>query len=452
MQLLMGPEMTWADAIIAELEAIRAAKTELFEQKKVAEFYTSVLPAHSDRIKSTLTESTFVRLYQTIGSNVRTSGSAIDSRQINGKFFTLAEKINDAVKEIRENNGEHGKTFIVIDAIRNPFEAVYFQDRYSSFYLMAVSCDDEQRKKRLRGNGYIDEQIKNIDKQEYFDGDISSESAFVLQDIASCLQKADLYLSNPDSENIVSNYQHLANQVLSFVALMKQPGLVTPTALERCMQIAYTAKLNSGCISRQVGAVVTDENFSIQSIGWNDAPHGQVPCNLRNRFDLEAGKDQAAYSQYEKTDSAFIGKFRERSIKYVKIVESGRNVSYCFKAEYNTNTGVKNQVHTRSLHAEENAFLQISKYGGRGVLGGKLFTTASPCELCAKKAYQLGVREIYYIDPYPGIAMRHILMSGSQNPELILFSGAIGRAFHRLYTPIVAYKDELSTLALPTMQ
>jgi len=38
----------------------------------------------------------------------------------------------------------------------------------------------------------------------------------------------------------------------------------------------------------------------------------------------------------------------------------------------------KKQVHTRSLQAEENAFLQISKYGGRGIEGGRLFPTASP--------------------------------------------------------------------------
>lgn len=67
------------------------------------------------------------------------------------------------------------------------------------------------------------------------------------------------------------------------------------------------------------------------------------------------------------------------------VKETGRNVSYCFKSEFNKMTGKSNQVHTRSLHAEENAFLQITKYGGRGIKDGSLFTTASPCELCAKK-------------------------------------------------------------------
>ncbi|MCK7630130.1 hypothetical protein MZ018_00615 [Shewanella sp. JNE10-2] len=108
----------------------------------------------------------------------------------------------------------------------------------------------------------------------------------------------------------------------------------------------------------------------------------------------------------------------------------------------------RNQVHTRSLHAEENAFLQLAKYGSVGIEGGKLFTTASPCELCAKKAYQLGIKEIVYIDPYPGLAIQHIISIGTNPPKLIQFRGAVGKAYHQLYEPLMSYKDELSYLAL----
>lgn len=112
-------------------------------------------------------------------------------------------------------------------------------------------------------------------------------------------------------------------------------------------------------------------------------------------------------------------------------------------------TNQKNQVHTRALHAEENAFLQLAKYGGIGIKGGNLFTTASPCELCSKKAYQLGIRNIYYIDPYPGISVRHILsfknIHGSK-PEMHLFVGAIGRAYTTLYSQKLSIKDELELL------
>lgn len=430
------------------LQGVRDKSVIISDFRSLRSFYTEFLPEKNAELKDVMGGAAYVKLFQLIGSNLRNSGNVTSGDVISGKFFSLAERINKIIKDIRKARADGDKTFIVIDAIRNPFEAIYFQDRYSSFYLMAVSCNDDERKRRLRGLGYTDAQIKVVDDEEYGKLDATDQKAYVKQDIKACLQRADLHVSNPDSGNMVSNFNSLADQLLTFVALMVRPGLVTPTPLERCMQIAYTAKLNSGCISRQVGAVVTDVNFSVQSVGWNDTPFGQVPCSLRNRFDLTNGYAQDSYSEYEKIDVRFIDAISKGNEKFVKVANTGRNISYCFKDEYNNLTGKSNQVHTRSLHAEENAFLQIAKYGGRGVENGKLFTTASPCELCSKKAYQLGIKEIYYIDPYPGIAVSHILMGGSRNPELVIFSGAIGRAFHNLYSPKLSYKDELNALAL----
>ena len=125
---------------------------------------------------------------------------------------------------------------------------------------------------------------------------------------------------------------------------------------------------------------------------------------------------------------------------------NGRNTCFCFKSLKNSISEGKNQVHTRSLHAEENAFLQLTKYGGTGINNGILFSTASPCELCSKKAYQLGITLIYYIDPYPGISKSQILSSGDKPIEVRLFNGAIGSAYHQLYQPIMPYKDELGLL------
>lgn len=410
-------------------------------------YYTKTLPEKCEVLKATLGESSFVKLYQEIGRNIRLSGNPYNNELAEGQFFTLAERINGVVSQIHASQRSKGeKTFIVIDAIRNPLEAIYFQDRHSSFFLAAVSAPEKERVDRLRKLRYSEEDISSLDTTEYTPHDLDEPDFYSVQDIQACLQRADLYISNPDVKSEVNKYQELANQLIRFVSLIRRPGIVTPSAVERCMQIAYTAKLNSGCISRQVGAVVTDKNYSIRSVGWNDAPHGQVPCNLRNRDDLVGGVDSSAYSEFERTDESYLAHFRKSTARFATIPLNGRNNSFCFKSEYNIYKGEKNQVHTRSLHAEENAFLQISKYGLAAIEGGILFTTASPCELCAKKAYQLGITDVVYIDPYPGIALTHILQGGSKNPVLTLFSGAIGRAFHRLYSPIVAYKDELNAL------
>jgi deoxycytidylate deaminase len=210
------------------------------------------------------------------------------------------------------------------------------------------------------------------------------------------------------------------------------------------MQIAYTAKLNSACLSRQVGACITNQNGSLKAVGWNSVADGQTPCLLRNKNELLNNTNSNSYSQYEKSVE-----FKQKISAIPNISKKcGLNHSFCFKTIYTSNNDKEkgNQVHTRSLHAEENAFLQIAKYGGEAIKDGTLYSTASPCELCSKKAYQLGIKRVVYIDPYPGIAKEQILKTGLFPPKIELFTGAIGIAYYKLYEQIVPFKDELKVL------
>lgn len=436
----------------SDIDFILTSSTTLKNKKNemsVKEFYIDYLTSLTCKIRKQLEETTFIKLFQLLGRNARRSGSVIVSEIQKGAFYTIAEKTNQIIHKLKtENDGNKHSTYVSIDAIRNPLEASYFQERYASFYLLAISCDEKTRLDRLSKKGLSQESIIEIDKNEYSSLDFDDQKSFTDQDLQGCLQRADIYINSSHIENDEKTMKCLSNQLIKFVSLAQKPGLITPSPEERCMQMAYTAKLNSGCLSRQVGAVVTTDNFSIKSVGWNDTPSGQTPCNLRNIEDLDKGNDTEAYSPFEQSNSEFREQLKQKRIKFTTIKDNGYNHSYCFKTEYNILKNEKNQVHTRSLHAEENAFLQISKDGGLGIEGGFLFTTASPCELCAKKAYQLGMTKIFYIDPYPGISMEHILCSGKvdRQPEMNLFKGAIGRAFHNLYTPITAYKDELNAL------
>ena len=48
--------------------------------------------------------------------------------------------------------------------------------------------------------------------------------------------------------------------------------IITPSVGETSMYTAYTASLNSACLSRQVGAAVTDDAGYLLGVGWNDVP------------------------------------------------------------------------------------------------------------------------------------------------------------------------------------
>ena len=397
---------------------------------------------------------------QTVGDNLRISGKP-SGGDFSGKHMAiLARRANGFIKAFRSRNRNTGKkTLLCIDAIRNPYEATYFQDRYNAFYLVAINTDNEERRRRLSEDwGLNDKQFGELDKKEY--PKLKGTDVFTGIDIGACCELGDIHINNPKEE---PDKYFLTEQLVKYVTLMKHPGLITPSAIERCMQIAYNAKLNSGCLSRQVGAVITDASFSVKAVGWNSTPEYQVPCNLRNLVQYFNDLDDNSFSSFEIKDSEFKNTLQ---CKYNDLVEfakqkdnqsaannsdsydivkalGGRHYPYCFKDIYQKS----NQVHTRSLHAEENAFLQLSKNGGEGIKGGNLFTTASSCVLCSKKAYHLGIKNIYYIIPYPDIAQSHIISFGKtdneHNPKNILFSGAIGRAYTSLYTQRIAFKDEL---------
>lgn len=411
--------------------------------------YFKTLPIFADELRDELKKislDAYTKIYQTAGDNIRASGAANIAKFDENKVFSFPKTINKIIKAAHHiARSQSRPCYIVIDAIRNPYEAIYFKERYASFYLVSINTENENRLDHLRKNHKFSElQIENLDRKEY-PSKLSGTQKFVSQNIQKCIEFSDIHIHSPRSTQF-SNVE-LKCQLAWYISLILHPGLVMPTSVENCMQIAYTVKQSSGCISRQVGAAVTDERYSVKSVGWNNTPQGQVPCLLRNAEDLILGEDSSAYSNYEQNDQAFRKALEE---KFIPVKNSslldGRNLSYCFKDIQNEIEGEKNQVHTRSLHAEENAFLQISKHGGVKLQGGILFTTASPCELCSKKAYQLGISLIIYIDPYPGIATRHTLLSGKNSPKMQLFRGAVGRAYHQLYQPIMPYKDELETL------
>lgn len=425
------------------------AHTQQLEADSVYDFYFNDLPRFTKELK-VLLSSQYTKIYQYFGNNLRRIGKVLGEGDETGDhLLCISERINGLIKLVREYNKKNIiKDYFVIDAFRNPFEALFFKERFSAFYLVSINTSQEERLERLLINNKLPiDLVEEMDDTEYSD----QTNNFNILNIRSCIENADIHIQNPNNE-IPESFLTLNSQLVRYVALIMHPGIVTPTKNERCMQIAYTAKFNSGCISRQVGAVVTNQHYSIRSVGWNDTPFGQVPCLLRSVQDLLSKKDVKAYSDYELMDKEFPAKFAAKFHETTNNVKfEGRNYTYCFKDTINEfkSTHEKksnNQVFTRSLHAEENAFLQLAKYSSAGIQDGILFSTASPCELCSKKAYQLGIKKIIYIDPYPGIAQNHILNCGTNRPILELFSGAIGRAYHQLYEPIMPYKDELAAL------
>lgn len=345
---------------------------------------------------------------------------------------------------------------IVIDKLRNSLEAKFLKERYSAFYLIATHEEravKERLKERIHkiyptendivvNKELTDLQIRKIIALDALEreGKDFEEGKFFTPNLSQCVADAEIHISNERDEGVDQAYFYsMSEQWMKYASLIQHPGLITPSSEERCMVVAYTAKFNSGCISRQVGAVITNKSHSIRTIGWNDVPYGQVPCGLRDLPEMATRKEEKLeiikylYSEYETGD---VKKFKDGETFNEKVRKKYRNLHlgipenplmnglpfpYCFKSLQNEFEREKNQVHSRSLHAEENAILQMAKYGGEALNQGIIYVTASPCELCCKKLYQIGVRKIIYIDEYPGISRENIIANGYHRPKLKQF-------------------------------
>ena len=312
------------------------------------------------------------------------------------------------------------------------------------FYLDNLSNRPftQQGNKRPAERDYYfkDYEVHNKIRREFFQ---DNTCAFYTQDIDSCISNADVYLfNNASGVTDTENNRKLLESVVRYVSLVMYPCLVRPTPVERCMQIAFSAKVNSGCLSRQVGAVVTDSQYNILAIGWNDVPCGEIPCAYKNLYDIAASADRDAYSEYELHNKDF----RDRLARYEFPTGGlrGLPLSYCFK---NFHKDQKDPMRSRAMHAEEKALALC----GQEAQGGYLFTTSSPCEMCSKNAKNHKIRKIFYLEVYPGISQAQYTNSGDKanRAELILFSGAVGRAYMQMYTPLLPHKDVLEYLGVP---
>lgn len=116
---------------------------------------------------------------------------------------------------------------------------------------------------------------------------------------------------------------------------------------EYFMNIAHVAAKRSNCSRRRVAAVIV-KNKQIISTGYNGTPRGIINCN-------EGG-----------------------CLRCNSTVKSGYGLAECL-----------------CCHAEENAIVQAAKHG-IGVDGAILYTTYSPCLICAKMIINSGINEVIF--------------------------------------------------------
>ncbi|OHD56046.1 MAG: hypothetical protein A2Y33_11375 [Spirochaetes bacterium GWF1_51_8] len=399
--------------------------------------------------------------------NIRLSGNPFRPAENGGgggkydepSMVMIARETDRYIRFYRTRSDQKRSHFFIIDEIKNPREAEYFRARHQNFFLVSIFSSSEIRASRMRRGLGHDAGVSDADFQHLFreldsrdwGADDFDAHGLHRQNIYRCFNLADIAINNDVEDERFSEV--LFNKFIRYYALMLSPGCVQPTPQETYMHLAYSLSLRSTCISRQVGAVITDLEDRILSLGWNEVPEGQIGCGLKVKkdytdkenplFEMEiwdnviTAEDLAVWDD---EDSICVKDILSR----IEIKTKLKSVSLTpeERADVLKALRIKRLEYSRSLHAEENAILQVASRGGVGLKDGTIYVTTFPCELCSKKIYQVGISKIYYTEPYPNsISEKVILKDGIRNIKILQFEGVKSYSYFKLFKPGFDKKD-----------
>jgi dCMP deaminase len=309
------------------------------------------------------------------------------------------------------------KFYAVVDSIRNPAEIEFFRKHFPEFVLFAVFADYEVRWGRVKRE--YDESKDTFDKDERKDQGASEPSYG--QKITSCFFQADVVISNNNYINHLSpneQYFDMLSRLDNYIRAFTEPTKSKPTIDETLMATAYAVGRRSRCIRRRVGAVIVDRAKCVLSTGFNSVPAGLNDCK---------SKFGECYRIMKRNDmkGLVLSQLREECFKDSFISERENIAS-------EITSHIKVLELCRSLHAEENAILGLV---GRSFISdlseSTLYTTTYPCNLCANKIVQVGIRHVVYFEPYPVVEAK--LIFDEAGVKTTPFEGVTFRAFFKAF-------------------
>jgi deoxycytidylate deaminase len=294
----------------------------------------------------------------------------------------------------------------VIDSIKNPHEAEALRREFSNFFLMGVFADKDVRLKRLE-NLYGDD-VNAFNREDRTD---SREGVEHGQRVAACFYSADLVIANNESAPKNSDADaKLRSLVKYYISGMEVRYSLSPTEDEALMTMAYANGQRSSCLKRKVGAVIIDKDRHLFSSGYNEVPSEEKSCKQANG---KCNRDSVRDEIKEALDAVVQDPEERKGVHGV--IDSLKVLDRC-----------------RALHAEENAIINVARFGSAVALSeARLYTTTYPCMMCANKIARVGIKELIYFEPYPSEETRKILKTGSVTERP--FQGVTARAYFRFF-------------------
>jgi deoxycytidylate deaminase len=348
---------------------------------------------------------------------IRNLRNKINPKEV-GEVMPIAglEVIGQKLEKIVERPNK--KIAYIIDSIKNQEELNLLKLVYRDMlYFIGVFSPLEDRKHYLK-KSIVSNKEKDIDQLIDLDSGIEKYEITV----KDTFPLADFFIRVHNR-----NFDSINKKLKRFLNLIFDKEIVVPTKKETAMYLAYSAAKNSACLSRQVGAALTDEKGEIISVGWNDVPKfgGDLYKSTLTNYDAINNKDHRCmfvehgycFNDSEKNlladqiykelnDNGLLANPNKLNLQALKskfsedvqkeLTDFPKIVKHILG-----NSRIRGLVEfSRSIHAEMHALIIGSQLAGTRVQGGRLFITTYPCHNCARHIIVAGIKHVYYIEPY----------------------------------------------------
>ncbi len=309
------------------------------------------------------------------------------------------ETSSDNVIELADIKSSHRVAYL-IDSLKHPAEVEILRAVYrNSFYLLGILCVEDVRVERLKRDNVNGERIK-ADEADILIARDKNEVYDYGQKLIKTLQYADFFVTNNKDES-----ERLQTQLSRFFDLVFGVKIITPTKHEYAMYMAQSAAASSGCISRQIGAVILNDRGDITASGYNDVPKpfgglyvsgdtNDSRCCVNGKFCRNDDHKDDIKKDIQKILSEELSPYRKKSGK--KLEDLAQKISTRISKE----TRLKDLIEfSRAVHAEMETIISAARTGS-STIGCSLYTTTFPCHNCARHIIAAGITNVYYIEPY----------------------------------------------------
>lgn len=264
-------------------------------------------------------------------------------------------------------------TIYVIDSLKSPSECDVLRNVYGrNFILLSIYDTKDQRESNL-----LNLQLSSLDAGK----NITKKEKHRIEEIMQT-DESEVTTYGRDTKGTYHKAHYFINMALlrcevrRLINLLFNEPFATPTKDESGMLHAYFASLRSSDSSRQVGAVIMDDDGSILSSGCNEVPKFGGGLHWH-----DTEPDLREFRMIDENRVPLGERIKNRMEQEKKCVLDD-------SLEF-----------IRAVHAEEAAICDAARRG-ISTQNSILYCTTFPCHLCIKHIIAAGIKEVVYIEPY----------------------------------------------------